>query len=167
MALCCNSLGRPDQTSGRVIGDSIGGGGWFIEVPLGSAVARATGGILAPGSGRRSITNSAGRIGELSLSAETIDELGHLTQAAEVEQMRSKNGSRRSRGVDRVVCRIDRNGTMAAIGQTDDDVGSLAVADANDRQLLSAERMMGMRDGHQSQREWGRRGSALGICRCQ
>jgi hypothetical protein len=38
------------------------------------------------------------------------------------------------------------------------------VADADDGQLLSAERVMGMRDDHESRRELGSRGSALGVC---
>jgi hypothetical protein len=39
------------------------------------------------------------------------------------------------------------------------------VADRDDGQLLSAERVMRMRDGHASRRGWGRQGSALGMCR--
>lgn len=53
---------------------------------------------------------------------------------------------------------------MTAIRQPDDDVGALATADADDGQLLSPEGMMGMRDRHESRRELGRRGSALGLC---
>ncbi len=53
---------------------------------------------------------------------------------------------------------------MTAIGQADNDIRAGAVADTNDGQLLSAERVMGMRDGHESRRELGSRGSALGMC---
>jgi hypothetical protein len=91
--------------------------------------------------------------------AEAIDELGHLTQALEIEQMRRERKG--SRGVGGVICRAEGDSGMAAVGQTDDDVGALAVADADDGESLSAERMVGMRNGHESRRVLGGRGSAL------
>jgi hypothetical protein len=95
------------------------------------------------------------------LAAEFINELSQLTQPLEVEEMRSGDGRRGCQGIQSVVGRAERHGGMAAIGQTDDDVRARAVADTDDGQLLSAERMVGMRDGHESRSELGRGGSAL------
>jgi hypothetical protein len=62
--------------------------------------------------------------------AEAVDELGHLPQTLEIEQMR---GSRKgSRGVGGVGRGAEGDGSMAAIGQADDDVRTLAVPDADD-----------------------------------
>jgi hypothetical protein len=132
-----------------------------MEVPLGSKVARTARGILSPSQGRRAAGISAGRVGETPCSAEVVDELRQLTQALEIEQMRSVNGRKGSRGVDRVVRGTEGDGGMAAIGQTHDDVRAHAAADADNGQLLSAKGVMGMGDGHQSGRELGGRGSAL------
>jgi hypothetical protein len=83
----------------------------------------------------------------------------------EVEEVGSNDGRSACRGVRGGVGRAERHGGMATVGQTDNDVRMLAVADTDDGQLLPAERVMGMRDGHESRRELGRRGSALGMCR--
>ncbi len=149
----------------RARGVSVGGRGQFMEVPLGSKVARTGLGILSPSRASRAGGISAGRVGKTSLSAEIVDEQGHLTKALKIEQMRAANGRRGRRGDDRIVGHAERHGGMAAIGQPHDDVRACAVADTDDGQLLSAERVMGMRDGHASRRELGRGGSALGICR--
>jgi hypothetical protein len=130
-----------------------------MEVPLGNGVARTVGGILAPEPGAKFAGISAWRVRETSLLAEAVNELGHQTQALEVEQMRSRRKG--SREVGGVVRRAEGDGGMAAVRQTDDDVRTLTVADADDGQLLPAERMMRMRDGHASRRGLGRRGSAL------
>jgi hypothetical protein len=99
------------------------------------------------------------------LPAEFVDALGQLTQPLEVEEMSSSDRRRGGHGVvPSEVGRAERDGSMAAIGQTDDNIRAGAVADTDHGQLLSAERMMGMRDRHESQREFGRRGSALGMC---
>jgi hypothetical protein len=95
------------------------------------------------------------------LPTEVVDELRHQTQALEIEPMRSENGRKEDRRVGRVVRRAQCDGGMAAVGQTHDDVRAFAAADADYGQLLSAERVMGMGDGHESQRELGGRGSAL------
>ena len=98
------------------------------------------------------------------MAAEGVDECGHLTQAGEIEEM-SRVG--RNRRVPGVVGGVEGDSAMAAVRQTHDDVRTRAVADADDGQLLSAERVVRMRDGHASRRELGKRGSALGICpRC-
>ncbi len=62
--------------------------------------------------------------------AEAVDELGHLPQALKIEQMRSSRKG--SRGGDGIVRGAESDGSMAAIGQADDDVRVLAVPDADD-----------------------------------
>src|SRR5215469_14831615 len=97
--------------------------------------------------------SSAGRGRQTPLLAEAVDELGHLPQALEIEQMRSSREG--SRGGDGAVRGAEGDGSMAAIGQAEDDVRVLAVTDADDGELLSAEGMMGMRDGHESRSKLG------------
>jgi hypothetical protein len=87
-----------------------------------------------------------------------------LTQTLEIEKVRSGDGRKGCQRVRGVVGRTERHGGMAAIGQTHDDVRALTVADRDDRQLLSAERVMRMRDRHASRRVLGREGSALAMC---
>jgi hypothetical protein len=136
-----------------------------MEVPLDNDAMKMVGGILPPTGERRAAGTSVRRVRESSLLAEALDELGHPTQSVEVEQVGGVIGERGSRGIPhRVVSRADSYGGMVTIRQPDDDVRVLTVPDADHRQLLPPEGMMGMRDGHQSQRGLGRRGSALGMC---
>jgi hypothetical protein len=127
-------------------------------------VSGRSGASYPPTQVRRVLGLSAGRVGQTSLPAEFVDELSKLTQALEIEEVRSSNGRRAGQGVAGVVRRVQRHGGMAAIGQTDDDIRAVAVADTDHGQLLATERMMGMRDGHASRRGLGREGSALGMC---
>ena len=114
---------------------------------------------------RRVVGRSGGRVRQTSLPAEFVEELSQLAQALEVEEVRSGDRRRRRQRVAGVVRRVQRHGGMAAIGQTDDDIRAATVTDTDHGQLLSAEWMMGMRDGHESRRGVGRGGSALGMCR--
>jgi uncharacterized protein (DUF111 family) len=97
------------------------------------------------------------------LLAEFVEALGHLTEPVEIEEVGSGAGSRDCPRVGRAVA--ERHGGVAAIGQTHDDVRVLTVADADDGQALSAQRVMRVRDGHASRRELGRGGSVLVTCR--
>ena len=94
-------------------------------------------------------------MGQASLPTEFVDEQSQLTQTLEIEEVRSGDGSKGCQGVCGIVGGAERYGGMAAIGQTHDDVRSFTVADRDDGQLLSVERVMGMRDGHESRRELG------------
>ncbi len=98
------------------------------------------------------------------MPTEFVDPLGHLPKALEVEEVRSIDGRRRKQGVRSGVGGAEGHGRMTAIGQADNDIRAGAMANTDDRQLLSAERVMGMRDGHESRRKLGSRGSALGMC---
>lgn len=82
-----------------------------------------------------------------------IKELSHLTQALEIEEMRS--GRKGCRGSHSTVRRAEGDSSMAAIGQANDDVRVFPVTDADDGQLLSPEWMMGVRDRHESRRGLG------------
>ena len=98
------------------------------------------------------------------MPTEFVDEQSQLTQTLEIEEVRSGDGSKGCQGVCGIVGGAERYGGMAAIGQTHDDVRALTVTDIDDRQLLSAEGVMGMRDRYASRRALGRGGSALGLC---
>jgi hypothetical protein len=124
-----------------------------MEFPLGSEVVRMVGGILAPEPRTKDCLISPGRARETFLLAEAVDELGQLAQALEIEEMRG--GRKSSRGVGGVIRGAEGDGGMTAVRQTDDNVGALTVADANDGQWLPTEWMMGMCDGHESQRALG------------
>ena len=90
-------------------------------------------------------------------------QLDHLTQSrrGRADGATAIGGQARMSSV--LVGVAEGDGGMAAVRQADDDdVGILAVADADDRQLLPPEGMMGMGDGHESRRSLGGRGSALG-----
>lgn len=93
--------------------------------------------------------------------AKAIDESGHLSQSVDVKEVRGVAERKSGRGIRREVGGVQSDSGMSAVWQADDDVGVLALTDADDRQLLSVERMMGMGDGHESRRGLGRRGSAL------
>jgi hypothetical protein len=99
------------------------------------------------------------------LLAEFVDALRQLPQSLESEEVGSGTGRKGCQRVGGVVGRAERHGGMAAIGQAHDDVRTLPAADTDDGQWLSAEGVMGMRDGYASPRGLGREGSAIGVCR--
>ena len=99
---------------------------------------------------RSAVGLSARRVGQTTLPAEVVHELSQLTQPLEIEEVRRSVGGTRCHRVRGVVGRAERHGGMATIGQADDDVRTLTVADTDDRQLLPAEGVMGMRDGYAS-----------------
>ena len=66
---------------------------------------------------------------------------------------------------DREIGCIEGSGGMTAVGQSDNDIRVFTAADADDRQLLSAEWMMRMGNCYESRRGLGQRGGALGLCR--
>ena len=66
------------------------------------------------------------------MPAEFVDELSQLTQTLEIEKVRSGDGRKGCPGIRGVVGRAERHGGMAAIGQTDDDIRTGAVADTDD-----------------------------------
>lgn len=124
-----------------------------MEVPLEDGATKMVGDILSPTEERAAAGVSAGRVGEASLLTEALDELGHLTQSVEIKQMRGREG-RKGRNRRRV-SRAEGDSGMVAIRQPNDDIWALAPTDADNGELLPAERMMGMRDRHASRRGLG------------
>src|SRR5262249_5554406 len=74
------------------------------------------------------------------------DELGQLAQPLQIERMRDRTG--RGRDGSRAVRVTESNRGVAAVRQANDDGRVSAVPNADDGQLLSAERMMGTGDRH-------------------
>jgi hypothetical protein len=124
-----------------------------MEFPLEDGATKMVGDILSPTAERAAAGISAGRVREASLLTEALDELGHLTQSVEIQQMRGREG--RKGRIRRSVRGTEGDGGMVAIRQPNDDIRSLAATDADDGELLPAERMMGMRDRHESGRGLG------------
>jgi hypothetical protein len=86
---------------------------------------------------------------------ELSDELGSPAQALQIEQGRGRGSWWPGSGRPRVVGGAHRDGGVGVIGQADDEVGVAAAADADQSEPLTAERVMRMGDGHESQRRLG------------
>jgi hypothetical protein len=132
---------------------SLEDGCWLMEVPLENAAKSRS-----EASYRRAETRGtrpSGGARAASLLAQVRDELRQQTQSTEAEQM----GGAERRQVGGSSCRCigvaEGDGSVAAIRQGDDDIRVLALTDVDDRQLLSAEWVMGMGNGHESQRNLG------------
>jgi hypothetical protein len=111
---------------------------------------------------RRRVGGTSGRRGGgVFSSAKGVEKLDHPPQSVEVEYVCGTGRRGQRRWISRGLGCVDGNGRVTAVGQPNDDIGMLTVAEADDRQLLSAEGMMGMGNGHESRRRLGQRGSAL------
>jgi hypothetical protein len=145
-----------------VAGLGVVDGSWkSLSKPL---VPGRSGASEPPTASAQTVRLSAGPVGQAAAPAEVIDALRQLTQPLEIEAVRCGAGRKGYGGLRGVVGGAECDGRMAAIGQPHDDIRPRTVADTDDRQVLSAERVMRMRDGHASRRGWGRGGSALGMC---
>ena len=94
-----------------------------------------------------------------TLSSDAIEHLEDLTEAMEIEEVIGPSWQlilRRSE----IIGVAQGNGGMPPVGESDDELRSRSPPQADDLDLLAAERMMGMGDGDQSRRRLGRRGSA-------
>lgn len=89
------------------------------------------------------------------MPTQIFNELSHLAQSLEIKDRKTLGWSKSWRVVLSLIRCAQGNGGMAAVGQAHDGVRVGAVANADHGQLLSAEGMMGMCDGHESQRELG------------
>ena len=94
-----------------------------------------------------------------TLSSDAIEHLEDLTEAVEVEEVIGPQWPLilKRREIIRVA---QGHGGMPPIGKTDNELRIHSTPQADDLDLLAAERMMGMGDGHESRRRLGRRGSA-------
>ena len=95
-----------------------------------------------------------GRRERAILLADVIDELDHLAETVEIQQVSGNGWGVKSRGC-RVVGPTHRNRGMETAGESDDEIGISASANANHLDLLTTERMIRMSDGHQSRRWLG------------
>ena len=94
-----------------------------------------------------------------TLSSDAIEHLEDLTEALEIEEVIGPSWQlilRRSE----IIGVAQGEGGMPPVGESDDELRSRSPPQADDLDLLAAERMMGMGDGDRSRRRLGRRGSA-------
>ena len=99
-----------------------------------------------------------------SLARDAIEEQAGLTEPVEIEEViRPWRRLAVVRGGP--VSAAHGDGGMVPVRESDDEIGIEASADLNDLELLSAERVMGMGNGHDSRRGLGGGGSVLGAFR--
>ena len=93
-------------------------------------------------------------------SSDAIEHLEDLTEAVEIEEMTGPRWPiilRRSQ----IIGAAQGDGGMPPVRESDDELRIRSPPQADDLDLLAAERMMGMGDGDEFRRRLGRRGSAL------
>lgn len=97
------------------------------------------------------------------LFTEVVEEGDHLPESLEIEQ---RDGPSRRGGLrgGRIVGPAHRDGSVGAIGQADDEIRIGSPTDTDNVNVLAAERMMRMGDGHRFRRWLGKRGSVLWVC---
>jgi hypothetical protein len=89
-----------------------------------------------------------------TVASHTLDELEDLTKAVEVEEViRPRRGI--GLGWGGIVGAGQGDGGMPPVGESDDQIGIKSPAEPDDLDPLSAERMMRMGDGDESQRRLG------------
>jgi hypothetical protein len=128
--------------------------------PIDTGDGGSVGIILSrPGRVRRGEVGVAGR--GATVARDAIEEQAGLTEPVEIEEViRPGRGLAVGRGG--VVGAAHGDGGMVPVRESDDEIGIEPSADLDDLDLLSAERMMGMGDGHESRRGLGGGGSVLG-----
>jgi hypothetical protein len=92
------------------------------------------------------------------------DELGSLAQALEIQETRQR-GWRNCVFWESVICPTHRDGGMMTIRQTNNEIRICTSPNANQLNLLTAKRMVGMEDSYKSRRGVGRTGSVLWVFR--
>ena len=95
---------------------------------------------------------------------EVRDELRGLVQPIKGEQM-GRASDTLERGQGSVVGTTHGDGGMCTIGEADHEIWINATPDAKDLDTLTAERMMRMRDGYESQWRLELKGSVLCVFR--
>ncbi len=94
------------------------------------------------------------------LSTEVIEEGDHLAEPLEIEQRDDPSRRGGLRG-GRIVGPAHCDGGVGAIAQADDEIRIGSPTDADKVDVLAAERMMRMGDGHRFRRWLGKSGSVL------
>jgi hypothetical protein len=114
------------------------------------------------GRGRRGEVDVAGRVA--TLARDPIEEQAGLTEPVEIEEV-IRQGRGLAVGRGGIVSAAHGDGGMVPVREADDEIGIEAPADLDDLDLLSAERVMGMGNGHEPRRGLGGGGSVLGAFR--
>jgi hypothetical protein len=97
---------------------------------------------------------SSTRCGIATFPMEAVDELDDLAQAIEIQQVRGGRWRIETwRGG--IVGPAHRDGGMKTVGESDDEIWVGTSADADDLNLLAAQWMIRMGNGHQSRRALG------------
>jgi hypothetical protein len=102
--------------------------------------------------GRRGVENRAGRTP--TVASHALEELEDLTKAVEVEEV-IRPRREIALGWGGIVGAGQGDGGMPPVGESDDEIRVNSPAEPNDLDSLSAERMMRMGDGDESQRWLG------------
>ena len=121
--------------------------------PIDTGDVGSTGMILSrPGRGRRGEATRASR--QAILGRETIEEPAGLTESVKIEEVIGPwRGLAVGRG--RRISAAHGDGGMVPVRESDDEIGVEPSAEQDDLDLLSAERVMRMGDGDESQRRLG------------
>ncbi len=99
-----------------------------------------------------------------SLARDAIEKQAGLAEPVEIQEViRSRWGLAVGRGG--IVRAAHGDGGMVPVRESDDEIGIEASAELDDLDLLSAERVMGVGNGHESRRGLGEGGSVLGASR--
>src|SRR4051795_12607653 len=97
------------------------------------------------------------------LARDAVEEQADLTEPVEIQEV-IRSGRGLAFGRRAIVRAAHGNGGMVPVRESDDEIGVDPSADSDDLGRLSAERVMRMGDGDESQRRLGRGGSLLGAC---
>ena len=89
-----------------------------------------------------------------------LNEFSGLPQALEVQEVCRRRGLR-GRGWERVIRPAHGDGGMMTVRQTNNEIRIRSSPDANQFDLLAAERVVRMDDSYKSRRGLGRTGSVL------
>ena len=89
---------------------------------------------------------------------ELCDQVGHLAQPVQRQQMRGGLGGRWN---PRVIGRTQREGGVGTVRELDNEVGSSPLSDADNCDALAAQGVMWMGDGDRFRKQWGKWGSVL------
>jgi hypothetical protein len=112
-------------------------------------------GMILSGAGRarRGGVRPPGR--GATLARDAVEEQADLAESFEIQEVVIRRGRGLAFGRGGIVRAAHGDGGMVPIRETDDEIGIEASAKQDDLDLLSAERVMRMGDGDESQRRLG------------
>lgn len=98
------------------------------------------------------------RGGDTPVLSELCDQVGHLAQPVQRQQM---CGGLYGRWSPRVIGRTQREGGVGPVRELDNEVGISPLPDADDRDALAAQGVMWMGNGDRFRKQLGKWGSVL------